>query len=135
MFLISIHPKYVTAILSGAKTVECRKSAIGLSIGDTLMLYATAPVKAVLGRARVKDIHRDTPQRLWDQFAHRTCVTKEDFFAYYANAATATLIALSEVEQFAKPVLLSVLRDTQPGFSPPQTARRLGDDLQQLLAA
>lgn len=135
MHLISIHPQYVAAILSGAKTVECRKSAIGLSVGDTLMLYATAPIKAVLGRARVKDLHRDTPQRLWDQFQHRTCVTEADFFAYYANAPTATLIALADVEQFANPVALSALREAQPGFSPPQTARRLGDNLQRLLAA
>jgi predicted transcriptional regulator len=125
-FLISIHPQYVRAILAGSKTVECRKSAIGLAPGDLLYLYATAPVKAILGTARVAELYKGTPAQLWADHQARTCVKKEDFDAYYAHAKSAVLIGLTDVKTVATPVPLSTLRELQAKFSPPQTARRLG---------
>lgn len=137
-FLISIHPQYVRAILAGQKTVECRKSAIGLAPGALLYLYATAPVKAILGTARVTELYRGTPAELWDEHQARTCVRKEDFDIYYAQAATAVLIGLKDVCIAKAPIPLSTLKELQPRFSPPQTARRLGPafaPLQDVLAA
>ena len=135
MHLISIYPQYVNAILDGRKLVECRKSPIGLEPGDLLQLYATAPVKAILGQARVADVHRGTPEALWEQFEQHTCVTKDDYFAYYAGKAEATLLALTDVRRYCQPVALAGLREVEPRFSPPQTARRLSVELQALCAA
>lgn len=135
MHIISIYPNYVQAILEGQKRVECRKSALGLVRGDLLQLYATAPVKAILGQARVLEVHRGSPEELWDQFEHRTCVKKDDYFAYYAGKAEAVLLALGEVQRYSRPVRLHDLRDTEPKFSPPQTARRLSSALQALCRA
>jgi len=129
MHIISIYPSYVNAILAGHKTMECRKSSIGLVKGDVLQLYATSPIKAILGQARVKDIHRGDPRELWDQFEHRTCVKEEDYFAYYANTDKAVLIALEDVQAYSRPIALSELRNVEPKFSPPQTARRLSEAL------
>jgi predicted transcriptional regulator len=125
-FLISIHPQYVRAILAGRKTVECRKSAIGLAPGDLLYLYATAPEKAILGTARVTELYKGPPAVLWAKHQARTCVRKEDFDAYYQQSESAVLIGLCDVRVAAVPVPLSALRALQAKFSPPQTARRLG---------
>jgi predicted transcriptional regulator len=136
-FILSIHPQYVTAILEGRKTVECRKSKIGLSVGTQVYLYATSPAKAITGQARVVAIHEGSPQAMWDAHQASACVLEEDFFAYYARADKAVLLALAEVETFPREVPLATLRALQPGFSPPQTARRLSaafDSLPQLAA-
>lgn len=125
-FLISIHPQYVSAILAGRKTVECRKSAIGLAPGALLYLYATAPVKAILGTARVTELYKGTPVELWGEHQAKTCVRKEDFDEYYAGASSAVLIGLTDVHSAPSPIPLSTLRVLQAKFSPPQTARRLG---------
>lgn len=125
-FLISIHPQYVRAILAGLKTVECRKSAIGLAPGDLLYLYATAPEKAILGTARVTSLYKGSPAELWSAHQAKTCVQKDDFDAYYANTKTAVLIGLTDVRPAAVAIPLSTLRELQAKFSPPQTARRLG---------
>lgn len=130
MHIISIYPNYVNAILDGQKLVECRKTTLGLVRGDVLQLYATAPVKAILGQAQVLDVHRGTPEELWDQFEHRTCVRKDDYFAYYAGKKEAVLLALTDVRRYRNPVLLAELRGVESRFSPPQTARRLSDALQ-----
>jgi predicted transcriptional regulator len=135
MHIISIYPQYVNAILDGQKLVECRKSALGLVRGDLLQLYATAPVKAILCQARVLDVHRGAPEELWEQFEHRTCVKKDDYFAYYAGKKEAVLLALTAVQRHAAPVLLDHLRGIEPRFSPPQTARRLSEALQALCTA
>lgn len=136
-FIISIHPQYVRAILAGRKTVECRKSAIGLAPGDLLYLYATAPEKAILGTARVTELYKGVPAALWEKHQTRTCVRKEDFDEYYQQSESAVLIGLSDVQVAAVPVPLSALRALQAKFSPPQTARRLGAvfaSLQDVLA-
>jgi predicted transcriptional regulator len=125
-FIISIHPQYVFAILSGAKTVECRKSAIGLLPGAFLYLYATAPVKAIQGHAYVTQIHEGSPGEMWELHRDKAGVKEEDFFSYYRSASKAVLLALANVVTYRRPVELATLRTLQPGFSPPQTARRLG---------
>lgn len=124
-FIISIHPQYVAAILSGAKTVECRKSTIGLAPGDTLFLYATHPVRAILGQARVAHVYEGSPSEMWALHQAKTCVTEADFFKYYQTAKKAVLLALADVVTFPTPVSLEILREFQPRFPPPQTARRL----------
>ena len=126
-FLISIHPQYVRAILAGTKTVECRKSRIGLRPGAHLFLYATAPEMAILGQADVVAIHEGSPAEMWEQHADKTCVREADFFRYYSESKRATLLALDNVEVFRHPVALAQLRVLEPRFSPPQTARRLSD--------
>lgn len=131
-FLISIHPQYVQAILTGLKRVECRKSAIGLTPGDWLFLYATAPVKAILGTARVSALYRGSPAALWAEHQAKTCVRKEDFDAYYRAVGSAVLIGLTDVQATGRPIPLSELRELQPKFSPPQTARRLGPQFKGL---
>jgi predicted transcriptional regulator len=134
MHLISIYPQYVSAILAGQKTVECRKSALGLSKGDLLQLYATAPVMAVLGQARVADVHRGTPEELWQQFQHRTGVREADYFGYYRGKKEAVLLRLTEVRRHPQPMTLAELRAADGRFSPPQTARRLAPALQALFS-
>lgn len=124
-FIISIHPQYVEAILSGAKTVECRKSTIGLAPGAMLFLYATHPVRAILGQARVAHVFEGSPSEMWTLHHEKTCVTEADFFAYYRTAQKAVLLALVDVVTFPTPVSLATLREIQPRFPPPQTARRL----------
>lgn len=136
-FILSIHPQYVAAILEGRKKVECRKSTIGLSVGAQVYLYATAPVKAIRGQARVEAIYEGSPQTMWEAHQALACVREDEFFAYYARAAKAVLLALGDVVTFPREVPLSTLRTLQPGFSPPQTARRLSaafDGLPQLAA-
>jgi predicted transcriptional regulator len=125
-YLISIHPQYVAAILARTKTVECRKSTIGLSAGALLYLYATAPVKAIQGQARIARIYEGSPEEMWDKHQDKAGVKKEDFFAYYRTAKKAVLLGLADVETYSRAVSLDTLREMQPGFSPPQTARRLG---------
>lgn len=124
-FIISIHPKYVAAILSGAKTVECRKSTIGLAPGAMLYLYATHPVCAIQGQARVAHVYEGSAEEMWASHQEKTCVTEADFFKYYQTTKKAVLLALADVATFPTPVSLATLREFQPRFPPPQTARRL----------
>lgn len=125
-FIISIHPQYVSAILQGTKTVECRKSSIGLRPGAFVYLYATAPSKAIQGHARIAQINEGSPNEMWEKHGHKAGVAEADFFSYYRTAKKAVLLALADIAVCERAVSLATLREMQPGFSPPQTARRLG---------
>lgn len=78
--LISIHPKYAYAILDGIKTVEVRKTAMRkLDPGDTIFLYATAPIKKVVGQCRFVF---DWKQRSDCDDLAATCLTRSELYDY-----------------------------------------------------
>ena len=62
--LISIHPKYVEKIFSGAKKLEFRRRWTARSV-ETLFFYATAPVRRIVGFAKVARVTQGTPTQLW----------------------------------------------------------------------
>lgn len=134
-WLISIHPRHAEAILSGTKTVECRKSGLGLSAGDLLFVYSTAPAMAVGGVAEVAAVRSGAPEEMWEAFGGRTGVSREEFMAYYAGAAKAFVVELAGVRRLESPVGLARIRAAQPGFAPPQTARRLSGAALALLSS
>lgn len=65
--LISIHPHHAEAILSGIKKVELRRVPIREEF-EFLALYATAPVKGIVGFCRVSRVVSAPPSLLWEEF-------------------------------------------------------------------
>ena len=41
--ILSIKPVYANQILAGTKAIELRKSSMGLSAGDVILVYSSAP--------------------------------------------------------------------------------------------
>ena len=52
--LLSIKPKYAELILNGKKTIELRKTQPKEDV-EWVYLYATAPVKKIVGRIKILD--------------------------------------------------------------------------------
>lgn len=82
--LISIHPEYAEAILSGEKRVEFRKKPIAQDVTH-VVLYATKPVGAVVGVFSVEGQQTGSPDRLWDQFSDVAGIDKTRFEAYFSS--------------------------------------------------
>ena len=81
--LMSIHPKYAEAILDGSKRVEFRKRRLPDDI-DKVVIYATSPIKAVLGEFMVARRVTATPPTLWRLFSGDGAgVTRAELETYY----------------------------------------------------
>src|SRR5690606_10028124 len=65
--LMSIRPPYAAAILDGTKLVEFRKRRLASDI-DTVVIYMTSPVMAVVGHFTVTEQVTGSPSELWARF-------------------------------------------------------------------
>lgn len=122
--IISIRPKFVQAIVSGAKTVEVRRRIPPIQAGTILWIYATLPIGAVVAVAVATQIFRGRPDELWASFGTQTGITKEDFDGYFEGTASGVCIGLGHVRE-TPPVPISQLRLMRVGFNPPQVISKI----------
>lgn len=130
MLFLSIHPRYVEAILDGRKTVELRKRAPRAKAGTQLVIYASMPRCAVVASALIGRIEVCAPARLWPKVCKIAAVTKDEFEEYFNCQELAVGIHFSNVKVFEKPISLAELRNTWDSFHPPQQFRYLDNDQQ-----
>ncbi|CAM3578137.1 ASCH domain protein [Nocardioides marinus] len=125
--LLSIHPRYADGILAGAKRVEFRKRPLAADVTH-VVVYATAPVSAVVGAFSVEGQHTLTPAELWQRFADVGGIEEDAFAAYYGSRDLGTGIAVGEVLRSAAPMCLR----SHLGIShPPQSFRYLAAETAQ----
>ena len=125
VLLISIRPQYAEKIFDGSKTVELRRLRPRVSNGDRVVVYASTPVKAVIGDFTVDRVVESSPSKLWQEAKYDCGLTKEEFDNYFKGTRTAFGIYIRKVKKKRKPVPLFSLRNECPGFHPPQGYRYL----------
>ncbi|MCB9871490.1 MAG: ASCH domain-containing protein [Planctomycetes bacterium] len=122
--LLAIHPEYANAILEGRKTVEFRKRALSASI-EHVLLYATAPLREIVGAFRVARIDQGSPTAIWKQHGDCGAVSRRAYRDYYSGSPTAVAIVVASARAFDRPLPL----DAIPGQpTPPQSFQYLDDD-------
>lgn len=63
--LISVHPFYAAEIAAGRKQVEFRRRWASKPT-DVLVVYATAPIKAIIAVVEVVEVRRTSCSQLWE---------------------------------------------------------------------
>ena len=128
--LLSVHPRFATAILAGSKTVEVRRQRVAAPPGTRVLLYATAPTMA-----RIAAVHVASPKEVWLAHRSQTGITRREYDAYMNGATQASGLTLEDPVSFDEPVTLGALRAAGT-FHPPQSYRYMkGDDLRQVAVA
>ncbi len=125
VLLLSLRPVYSEAILDGSKHVELRRRPPRATDTRMALLYASSPVRALVGACLVHGVVGDTPARMWSRFGAESGVSRGVFMEYFADLPVASALLLGERWRFAKPVPLSALQDQWDGFHPPQSFRYL----------
>jgi predicted transcriptional regulator len=120
--LLSVRPRYAGAILTGAKTAELRRRPVAVATGTKVILYASTPLMAVVGTARLDFVERAAPSWIWQRYRKRLGLSRAEFDTYLDGAHNATILALSEVTALPNPLPIASLRHDQP-FQPPQSYR------------
>jgi predicted transcriptional regulator len=104
--LMSIHPGYAEAILSGRKRAEFRKRPLAEDV-SIVLIYATAPVSAIVGWFTVRGTLRATPEDIWRQLHSVGEICWHDFANYYSGYGSGVALLVGEVGRLARPVPLS----------------------------
>lgn len=110
MLLFSINPRFVHMILRGEKYVELRRRAPRCSTDFWLALYATTPVRAVIGVVRAREVVVATPDELWAQVEDGCGLGGDEYRRYYEGTSRAVGIWLEAPISFPNPVTLDSLR-------------------------
>ncbi|MCX4920100.1 ASCH domain-containing protein [Streptomyces sp. NBC_00687] len=132
--LLSLHPRFATAILSGEKTVELRRQRVAVPPGTPVIIYATSPVMALTGTARLTDVDTAPPTQIWRRHRTNCGITRAEYTAYMDGASQASALLLDSARPLSTTVPLDYLRAAS-AFHPPQSYRYLTPQvLQQLVA-
>lgn len=91
--LLSIKPQYVEKIIAGKKKFEFRKFHCREDI-DTIIIYATAPTKQVIGEVSLIDIIEGDVDYVWQETRGFGGILKKDYTAYYKKREIAVAYQL-----------------------------------------
>lgn len=122
--LLSVRPRYANEILKGAKTAEIRRQRPTVRPGTLVIIYATKPVGALIGTARISSVVCGDPTDMWEQHHSSTGITRAEYDAYLAGAKTAYLLFLRHVQRLEPLLTLEQIRSATT-FQPPQSYRYL----------
>ena len=106
--LLSIKPEYVKKIISGKKKYEFRKFHCRDGI-DTIVIYATAPTKKVIGEVTLVNIIEGDIEYVWHETRDFSGILKRDYKKYYQKREVAIAYQLGEVTVYEKPLMLEDL--------------------------
>lgn len=138
MMILSLKPRYAEVILSGSKTVELRRTEPRILVPTRALIYATTPVKALLGTCIVESVITDGLAALWKAHGSRTGLRHTEFRSYFKGREVGSALVLSEARRFARQVPLADLRASRCMDRPPQSYSYIdattGDQLLRLAA-
>lgn len=134
MLFLSIHPRYVDAIVDGRKSVELRKRRPNAKTGSSVVIYATTPRCEVVATAVLGAIEVLAPDRLWRTVEPSVAIQRSEFDKYFASADVAVAIHLRDISVLESPIPLIDLRSRWSGFHPPQQFRYLNDTQSKFIA-
>src|SRR5215204_963173 len=94
---VSLKPRFAEMILAGEKTVELRRVRPAVSPGALVVLYASSPVKEVVGTGRVAAIEASSPSALWNSHGPLSGLSRREFRGYFAGVGEGVAISLADV--------------------------------------
>ena len=120
--LLSIRPAYVDLIRDGVKRVEFRRLPFARDVAR-IVIYATGPVKKLVGFCEVEGMVEDTPAALWARYGPVAGLSREALFRYLNGVERGLAIQLGPFRPFADGLSLPALGIERP----PQSFRYFPD--------
>ena len=118
--LLSIRPAYVGLIRNGVKRVEFRRRPFAQDVA-CVVIYATSPVKKLVGFCEVEGMVVDTPAALWARYGPVAGLSRESLFRYLNGVERGLAIQLGPFRPFAYGIALPASGIERP----PQSFRYL----------
>ncbi|MFC1552482.1 ASCH domain-containing protein [Candidatus Latescibacterota bacterium] len=102
--LLSIKPKFAEKIFNGIKKYEYRKAIFKNPEISKIVVYASSPIKKIIGEIEIEKIIFDTPNALWNKTSINSGVNKKFFFAYFVKRKMGYAIKIKSVNKYKKPI-------------------------------
>lgn len=104
--LLSIRPEYISRIIDGTKGFEYRRQLASKPV-NSILLYATSPVKQIIGEVEITGTKSSSPTKLWDQTKKAAGISRKKYREYFRGCKVAHAYVLGEVKKFDTPKSIS----------------------------
>ena len=101
--LLSIKPEYVEQIERHTKRFEFRKRNFK-NLPSEVWIYASAPVKKIVGIIQVGEIIEDTPIALWSRCKQNAGIKEKAFLEYFKGKNQGIAIVIKDYIKFETPI-------------------------------
>ena len=112
--LLSIKPEFALKIFDGSKRYEYRRAIFKREEVRTVVVYASDPIKQVIGEFDIGDIIHGEPSALWAQTGDASGITKKRFLEYFGNKAKGYAIEVKEARKYDIPIPISGIAPWAP---------------------
>jgi len=131
--LMSIKPVFAEEILRGRKKFEVRARVSGISSGDRVIIYASAPVKAIVGEFTAGRIIIGSGEAMWRFLTSGDYGISSLDEPYIKPKRRVMAIEVLNPRRYRNPITLSEIRQFIPEFMPPISFIELKSELLRLL--
>lgn len=107
--LLSIKPKFASAIFSGKKKFEFRRAIFKDKDVKKVYVYASKPISLVIGEFEIEEVITEDPDLVWDITKSSSGISKKYFDEYFEGRRIAHAIKVSAVREYSKPATLMEL--------------------------
>jgi len=104
---LSIKPEFANKIFNGEKKFEYRRVIFKNKNVSKIVVYASSPVKKVIGEFDVGQIINTSKNELWKKTRKYSGITKEYFDQYFDDKDFGYAIEIKGVERFDEPKCLN----------------------------
>ncbi len=112
--LLSIKPEFALRIFDGSKRYEYRRTIFKRSEVKTVVVYASEPIKQVIGEFEIEDILHDELQVLWVKTKNHAGISENCFLKYFTNKSKGYAIKVKTSRMYDEPLLLNSLMVSSP---------------------
>jgi predicted transcriptional regulator len=104
--LLSIKPEFAERIFDGSKKYEFRKVIFKNQEIKTIVVYASAPIKKVIGEFEIDSIINDYLEDLWEKTKQSAGIDEDFFYKYFAGCEMGYAIKVKKIKKYKKPLCL-----------------------------
>jgi predicted transcriptional regulator len=112
--LLSIKPEFALKIFDGSKRYEYRRTIFKNKEVSKVVVYASNPVKRIIGEFEIEDILHDEPEVLWVKTRNHSGISERKFFEYFANKSRGYAIKIKTSRIYEAPLPLDRFRISPP---------------------
>ena len=125
---LAIKPEFANKILAKEKTIELRKVRPNIKEGDYIIIYASSPVKGVVGFGRVKKIIETSPYEMWRIYSTQLGIDKIRYDNYFLDRKKAIGIEIESIRTIQPMITLEAVKEIDISFTPPQGYRYVSNN-------
>jgi len=104
--LLSIKPEFAEKIFSGEKKYEFRRKIFKNKEVTTIVVYASSPVKKVIGEFEIERIVLEEIGALWKRTKKQAGITEDFFYSYFGNTERGYAIKVKESKLYPEPLCI-----------------------------